>query len=92
MSKSEQMRQLHDKGMTVAEIAKKLNCNYSFCYGVIQKHTEKSGKVMNKTQKGGKSNIIREMWDKGKTIGEISKELNTNYSYVWTVVEKHRKR
>lgn len=90
MSKSEQMRQMHDQGMTIAEIAKSLNANYSFCYGIIQKYTEKNGSEMNKTKKGSKSTTIRNLWDSGKTIGEISKELNTNYSYVWTVVEKHR--
>lgn len=89
-SKSQQMRDLHDQGLTVAEIAKKLNANYSFCYGIIQKHSEKTGVLMNKTEKGGKSQIIRQMWDQNKTIGEISKELNTNYSYVWTVVDKYR--
>ena len=90
MSKSQQMRDMHDQGMTIAEIAKEMNANYSFCYGIIQKYSEKSGKEMNKTVKGGKSTTIRQMYDQGKTIGDIAKELNTNYSYVWTVVEKHR--
>ena len=90
MSKSEQMRNKHDQGMTIAQIAKEMNCNYSFCYGIIQKHTTKKGTEMNKTVKGGKSTIIRKMYDDGSTIGDIAKELNTNYSYVWSVVEKHR--
>jgi len=90
MSKSQQMRDLHDQGMTIAQIAKEMNCNYSFCYGIIQKHTEKCGSNMNKTVKGSKSTTIRTMYGNGSTIGDIAKELNTNYSYVWTVVEKHR--
>ena len=89
-SKSQQMRDKHDLGMTIAEIAKEMNCNYSFCYGIIQKHTSKLGLEMNKTVKGSKSTTIRTMYDEGSTIGDIAKELNTNYSYVWTVVEKHR--
>jgi len=76
--------------MTIAEIAKEMNANYSFCYGIIQKYTAKSGQEMHKTIKGGKSTTIRQMYDEGRTIGDIAKELNTNYSYVWTVVEKHR--
>ena len=89
-SKSTQIRSLYNEGLTVAQIAKELNCNYSFVYGVVKKECDKTGNPMTHSSKGGKSTMIRNMWDKGMTIGEISKELNSNYSYVWTVVEKYR--
>lgn len=89
-SKSSTIRDMYHEGCTVAQIAKELNCNYSFVYGVVKKESDKTGTPMIKSAKGGKSTLIRSMWDTGKTIGEISKELNSNYSYVWTVVEKYR--
>ena len=89
-SKSTMIRSMYHEGLTVAQIAKEMNCNYSFVYGVVKKESDKTGTPMIKTAKGGKSTTIRAMWDEGKSIGEISKELNSNYSYVWTVVEKYR--
>lgn len=89
-SKSTMIRAMYTEGKTVAQIAKELNCNYSFVYGVVKSLCEKSGVAMRRSPKGGKSNTIREMWDQGLTVGEIAKELNSNYSYVWTVVDKYR--
>lgn len=89
-SKSTTIREMYHEGHTVAQIAKEMNCNYSFVYGVVKKESDKTGTPMTKSAKGGKSSLIRSMWDEGKTIGEISKDLNSNYSYVWTVVEKYR--
>jgi Mor family transcriptional regulator len=86
-SKSERMKQLYDSGYTVAEISKKLECHYSFVYGVIQKHCNG---VVPQTKTESKSDIFRTMYDQGKTIGEISKETNSNYSYVFSVIKKHR--
>ena len=45
-SKSAKIRQMSDEGKTVAQIAKELNANYSFVYGVVQRHkgaTNKNG-------------------------------------------------
>jgi hypothetical protein len=91
MSKSEKIREMYNNGMNVNEIAKQLNSNYSFVYTVCKKLVEKKGEEIRHTVQNSKSEVIRKMYDEGKTVGEISKELNTNYSYVWTVVEKHRK-
>lgn len=37
-----------------------------------------------------KSDRIRQMYDEGKTVAEIARELNTHYSFVHTVVAKYR--
>ena len=92
VSKSEKMRQLYDNDMTVSEISKLLNSHYSFVYGVIQRHCEDSGIEMKKVTTTSKSDIIRELYDSGLTVGEISKQLNSNYSYVFSVVKKHREK
>lgn len=90
-SKSAIIRDMYTQGYTVAQIAKEMNSNYSFVYGVVKAMCDKTGCEMVRSERGGKSDVIRTMWDEGKTIGEISKELNSNYSYVWTVVNKHRR-
>jgi Mor family transcriptional regulator len=86
-SKSERMKQLHDEGYTVAEISKKLECHYSFVYGVIQKHCNG---VVPSSKVESKSDVFRTMYDQGKSIGDIAKETNSNYSYVFSVIKKHR--
>jgi transposase len=91
MSKSEQIRNMYLEGRNINEIAKELNSNYSFVYTVVKKLCDKNGLELRHTVTDSKSDKIRSMWDNGMTVGQISKELNTNYSYVWTVVEKYRK-
>lgn len=92
MSKSNVMRSMFEEGKTVSEISHELNANYAFVYGVIQRYCQKTGRDMpTATKTGSKSEQIRQMFDDGKTIGQIAKELNANYSYVWSVCDKHRK-
>lgn len=37
-----------------------------------------------------KSNIMREMCDQGYTVAQIAKELQANYSFVYSVVKKYK--
>lgn len=85
-SKSELFRQLYDRGLEIADIARETGSHYSFVYGVISNSRE-----MRETTKVTKSDMIRELADKGMTPGEIAKQLNSNYSFVHGVVSKHRK-
>jgi len=39
-TKSQQFRDLFDQGLTIAEIAKKTNSNYTFVFSVIKKYKE----------------------------------------------------
>jgi transposase-like protein len=88
-SKSERMKQLYDEGFSVADISKKLDCHYSFVYGVIQKHCNG---VIPSSKKESKSDLFRTMYDQGTSIGDIAKETNSNYSYVFSVIKKHREK
>lgn len=42
------------------------------------------------TEKTTKSERIRQMFDQGMSVGKISRELKSNYSYVWAVVDTHK--
>lgn len=89
-SKSEVMRKLYDDGKSVSEIAKLLKSHYSFVYGVIQRHCDDSSIEMRKSVKTSKSDEIRKLYDEGLTVGEVAKQLNSNYSFVFSVIKKHR--
>lgn len=92
MTKSEQIRNYFEEGKSISEIAKILNVNYSFVYQVAQRHCMKNNKDFktNRADKETKSDVIRKLWNQGKTIGEISHILNTNYTYCWNIVNKLR--
>lgn len=92
-SKSALIRQLFSEGNSISEISKKLDSNYSFVYSVIQTYCLKNKIEMttNNKSKSSKSDEIRKLYDEGKTIGEIAKQLNSNYSFVWVVCDKYRK-
>ena len=38
VTKSDQIRQLHDEGLTISQIAKKMNTYYSFVHRVVKKY------------------------------------------------------
>ena len=42
------------------------------------------------TEKTTKSERIKQMFDQGMSVGKISRELKSNYSYVWAVVDTHK--
>ncbi len=87
-SKSDVMRQMVDQGLTVAQIAKALQSNYSFVYSVVKKYKEEGMPV--REAKGTKSQIMREMYDKGMKVAEIAKELNANYAFVYGVISRYK--
>ena len=92
-SKSSLIRQMFSEGNSIGEISKKLDSNYSFVYSVVQTYCLKNGIEMttNSESKSSKSDEIRRLYDENKTIGEIAKQLNSNYSFVWVVCDKYRK-
>jgi transposase len=81
---------MYDQGSTVSEISKELNSHYSYVYGVIERYTSKTGTEIRKTERTSKSDTIREMFDSGMKVGEIAKNLNSNYSFVFSVVKKYK--
>lgn len=94
-SKSEVMKYLYDEQkLSVSEIVKAMKeadieVRYQFVYSVIDKHT--NGKIkQGDPNKKTKSQMFREMYDEGKTVGEIAKETGSNYTFVFSVIKKYR--
>lgn len=68
----------------MGDISRATQSHYSFVYGAIDAKTEVPKKEENK------SDIIRALADEGKTVGEIARLTNSNYSWVHRVVKAHR--
>lgn len=89
-NKSEVMRMMYEEGKNISEIQKELKCHYSYVYGVIQRYCKKTNQEIRHDRKESKSDTIRMMVDEGKSVGTIAKELNANYSFVFSVVKKYK--
>lgn len=91
-TKSQKIRELYDEGKSISEISRIMNVNYSFVYQTIKKYCDKIGKeFITRENKETKSQKIRELYLRGLSISQISKELQTNYNYVWSIVNKMKK-
>lgn len=90
MSKSAMIRELYQQGKNLSEISQELNIRYQFVYNVVSRLCAKTGEPIRKIKEKSTSQIIREMFDEGKTPGQISKELNLNYVFVYQVVKKYK--
>ena len=90
VNKSDMFREMYENGMSVAAISKETGSHYSYVHGVIQRHCNKKGVEMRKERKESRSDKIRELAMEGKKVGQIAKELNANYSFVFSVVKKFR--
>ena len=86
-------RQL-DLDRVISEISKDLKVNYTVCHAIIKSYVARSESApaitVEELEETTKSDKIRRMYDGGMTVGAISKELHSNYSYVWAVVARHR--
>jgi len=71
--------------LTAGPIAFITGSHYSFVYGVVSTKTDIIVK-----KESNRSDEIRALSDQGKTVGEISHLLNANYSWVHSVVKKHK--
>lgn len=88
-SKSSKMKELYNGGLEIKEIANLLGVRYNFVYNVISNECRVNDIELrtNKNRGGKKEEIIR-LFKEGKSNSEISKELKTNYQYVYKVVKE----
>jgi len=96
VNKSKQMREFfeqNDCDVSIREVADEIGVRYQYAYQVIRRYCNKNDVELPTNNSDGetKADKIRSMWDDDMTIGDIAKELNTNYTYVWSVVDKYRK-
>jgi len=88
ISKSDAMRKMHDEGLTVAQIAKQLQANYSFVYSVIKRYREEGAPQRNK--RNTKSEQMRRLYDQGYKVADIAKKMNANYAFVYGVIKRYK--
>lgn len=89
-SKSKKMLALYNGGIEIGEIAKLLGVRYNFVYNVVSNDCRKQGTEVRVSKKQGSvKQAIVQLIEDGKTNTEISRELGTNYNYVFKVRKEH---
>lgn len=89
-SKSAAMVTLYSNNLEIKEIASLLNVRYNFVYNVISNYCRLNDVELRTNQVNGssKKQLIIDMFNQGKSNTEISKELKTNYNYVYKVTKE----
>ena len=90
LSKSKRFIKLYDDGMEIKEIASLCNVRYNFVYNVISNHCRMNDLELrtNTSTGSSKKQLILELFNTGKSNTEISKELKTNYNYVYKITKE----
>ena len=89
-SKSKAMIELYNGGLEIKEIATAMDVRYNFVYNVISNHCRMNDIELrtNKGNENSKKVMIEKLFKEGKTNVEISKELKTNYNYVYKITKQ----
>lgn len=90
LSKSKKMIELYNQNLEIKEIANALDVRYNFVYNVISNFCRMNDVELrtNKDNSNSKKQLIIDMFKAGKSNTEISKELKTNYNYVYKIVKE----
>lgn len=89
-SKSFKIKQLFELGLDVKEISTILSIRYNFAYNVISNHIVTNDIKVIKEQKESKKDLVISLFLEGKTNIEISKQLKTNYNYVYKILKDYK--
>jgi len=82
-SKSAKVKTLFEQGFDVKEISDMVGIRYNFAYNVIRNHIVVNDVAVVTDKKETKKDGVYKLFDEGKTLAEVSKELKMNYNYVW---------
>ena len=90
LSKSKKFITLYNEGLEIKEIASLFNVRYNFVYNVISNYCRMNEIELRTNQVNGSSKkvMIEELFKQGKSNTEISKELKTNYNYVYKITKQ----
>ena len=83
ISKSAKIKTLFEHGLEVKEISKLLDIRYNFAYNVIQNHVIVNDIAIDTEKKATRKDEVFALFDEGKSLTEVSRELKMNYNYVW---------
>ena len=86
-SKSQQMIEMYNDGMSIKDISVKLNVRYNFVYNVVSNYCRVNTVELrtNRDKNDSKKSKIVELLNKGLTKTEVATELKCNYNYVFKV-------
>ena len=89
-SKSKAMIELYNGGLDIKQIAQAMDVRYNFVYNVISNYCRMNDIELrtNKGNENSKKVMIEKLFKEGKTNVEISKELKTNYNYVYKITKQ----
>lgn len=87
-SKSSKMKQLFQLGLEVKEIATLMQVRYNFVYNVISNQIIVEGLEVSTEKQESKKDLVRELFNQGKSNKEIAIELKTNYNYIYKLVKE----
>ena len=89
-SKSKAMIELYNGGLEIKQIAQAMDVRYNFVYNVISNHCRMNDVELRTNQASGSSKkvLIEQLFKEGKSNTEISKELKTNYNYVYKITKQ----
>ena len=89
-SKSKAMIELYNGGLDIKQISQVMDVRYNFVYNVISNHCRMNDIELrtNKGNENSKKVMIEKLFKEGKTNVEISKELKTNYNYVYKITKQ----
>ena len=90
LSKSKKFITLYNEGLEIKEIASLFNVRYNFVYNVVSNYCRMNEIELRTNQVNGSSKkvMIEELFKQGKSNTEISKELKTNYNYVYKITKQ----
>ena len=89
-SKSKTMVELYNQGLEIKEISKIMDVRYNFVYNVVSNYCRMNDIELrtNKGNENSKKVMIEKLFKEGKSNTEISKELRTNYNYVYKITKQ----
>ena len=88
-SKSKKMIALYNAGEEIKAISVLMGVRYNFVYNVISNYTRVNDIELRTNAGDSKKAQIEQMIAAGKSNTEISKELKTNYNYVYKIAKEY---
>ena len=90
LSKSRKFIMLYNEGLEIKEISSLFNVRYNFVYNVVSNYCRMNEIELRTNNVDGSSKkvMIEELFKQGKSNTEISKELKTNYNYVYKITKQ----
>ena len=87
-SKSSKMKDLFSLGLEIKEIATLMEVRYNFVYNVISNQVIIEGLEVSTTKQTSKKDLVRDLFNQGKSTKEICIELKTSYNYIYKLLKE----